>query len=134
MLFDEWSPVTGDFGLIDAPPEMVVKGLIDWHAGLGVRYVREKYDSLLTALQALLPLTNAKTRRLYVPTSNGWTACFQNGIQGSDPFPAMSFLATKLSVVAMRICHAPDYPSLATAWEVYAPESLGGKPPLGYRR
>src|SRR5262245_46194875 len=123
MLFDEWSPVTSDFGLIDAPPELVVKGLVDWHTGIGVRYERKEYDSLRAALQGLLPLANAKTRRLFVPTSTGWTACFQNGIQGSDPFPAMSFLASKLGVVAMRICNATDDTFPAIAWEVYAPES-----------
>ena len=35
----------------------------------------------------------------------------------------------------MRVCSTPDtakYP--AVIWEVYAPESLGGKPPLSYRR
>jgi hypothetical protein len=108
--------------------------LVDWHVGIGTKYERAEYDSLSAALKALLPLTNAKTRRLYVPTSTPWTACFQNGIQGSDPFPAMSFLAGKLGVLAMRICHAPQDGFPAIVWEVYAPESLGGVPPLGYRR
>ena len=47
----------------------------------------------------------------------------------------MSYLAERMSVLAMRVCCTPDrakYP--ATIWEVYAPESLGGCPPLGYRR
>ena len=68
-------------------------------------------------------------------THSDWVGCFQNGIQGSDPFPAMSYLARQMGVLAMRVCSSPDgamYP--ATIWEVYAPESLGGHPPLGYRR
>src|SRR5436305_11629065 len=74
-------------------------------------------------------------RRLFVDTRSDWVAGFQNGIQGSDPFPAMSYLATRMEVLAMRVCATADlakYPSVI--WEVYAPESLGGKAPLGYRR
>jgi hypothetical protein len=83
----------------------------------------------------LLPLANSKMRRLFVATRSDWVACFQNGIQGSDPSPAMCYLATRMGVLAMRVCSTTDtakYP--AVIWEVYAPESLGGKPPLGYRR
>lgn len=134
MLFDDWSPVTHDFGLIDAPLDSVVAGLARWHESLGIACAREERHTLAAALEALLPLSNARTRSLYVMTRSGWTAYFQNGIQGSDPFPAMSFLALQLGVIAMRICHSGDKPYPATIWEVYAPEPLGGQPPLGYRR
>ena len=74
-------------------------------------------------------------RRLFVATCSDWVACFQNGIQGSDPFPAMSYLAEQMGVLAMRVCCTPErakYP--ATVWEVYAPEDHGGLSPIGYRR
>lgn len=66
----------------------------------------------------------------------GWTALFQSGISGSDPFPATSMLATKLlKVLGMRICVAPPKATWpAVIWEVYAPHELGGDSPLGYRR
>jgi hypothetical protein len=76
-----------------------------------------------------------KRRRLFIATAAGWTACFQSGIDGSDPYPAMSLLAEKLGVLAMRVCSAPpgaQWP--ANIWEVYAPTELGGVPPLHYRR
>jgi hypothetical protein len=47
----------------------------------------------------------------------------------------MSFLAKKLEVLAMRVCSTPpDAVWPGTAWEVYAPPSLGGELPLGSRR
>jgi hypothetical protein len=136
MVIDEWTPVTQDFGVIQAPVDLVAERLQAWHAGAGTRYrIQRCTDSLAACFQALLPLTHAKTRRLFVATRAGWTACFQNGIDGSDPFPAMSYLARELGVDAMRICRTPPgarWP--AAIWEVYAPEHRGGVPPLGYRR
>lgn len=136
MLIREWAPVTHDFGLIDAPVDEVVRRLAAWHAGLGIKYREQACgDSLEGCFRALLPLTHAKTRRLFLATRSGWTACFQNGTQGSDPFPAMSYLALEMEVLAMRVCSTPPgarYP--ATIWELYAPERLGGEMPLGVRR
>jgi hypothetical protein len=136
MIVREWSPVTHDFGLIEAPVAEVVRRLVAWHEGNGVRYRSQACtDSLEACFRALLPLTHAKTRRLFLATRSGWTACFQNGIQGSDPFPAMSYLAIEMGVHAMRVCSTPPdaaYP--ARVWELYAPEHMGGVPPLGVRR
>jgi hypothetical protein len=118
----EWSPVSHDLGLIQLPVADVVRHLTEWHLEHGTRYVRtESLTSLEDAFRSLLPLTNAKTRRLFLPTTAGWTACFQNGIQGSDPFPAMSFLAGRANVLAMRVCIQRSAPYPATIWEVYAP-------------
>ena len=134
MLLQQWHPVTKDHGLIELPVEQVVTALTAWHETLGIRYRREQVvDSPAAAFARLPPLTSAKTRRLFVSTAAGWTAAFQNGIDGSDPFPAMSFLAVRLGVRAMRVCQT-DAPQPATIWEVYAPPSLGGEPPLHCRR
>lgn len=135
-LLETWAPVADDFGFIRAPLARVVSELKAWHGSLGIGYsTSEITTSLGDAFASLPPLTNDKTRRLFVATRSDWVACFQNGIQGSDPFPAMSHLACRMGVLAMRVCATNDaalYPGVA--WEVYAPESLGGKPPLGYRR
>jgi hypothetical protein len=131
-VIDTWHPVTKDFGVIEAPLAMVLEGLLDWHACIGIRYRRREIDGGLgAALEALLPLCHAKQRKLLTSTASQWTAFFQNGIDGSDPTPVMSLLARKLEVTAMRICSTP--PSAmwpATIWEVYA----SGYEPLGYRR
>jgi hypothetical protein len=135
-LLTKWSPVTSDFGLIRAPLDRVLAELQSWHASIGIEYSRTGITSSLSdAFESLLPLAHSKMRRLFVATRSDWVACFQNGIQGSDPTPAMAHLAKRLEVLAMRVCCTADkakYP--AVIWEVYAPESLGGKLPLGYRR
>lgn len=75
-----------------------------------------------------------KRRLLFVATTAGWTAFFQSGSAGSDPFPAMSFLAKRMGVLGMRVCTtAPAVMFPASVWEVYAPVELGGMP-LGYHR
>lgn len=134
-LLDTWHPIAHDIGLIQAPIERLIAEFEDWQSSLGTRYQRKQIaSSLADAFASLLPLAQSKQRRLFVETRSSWVACFQNGIQGSDPFPAMSYLAGRMGVLAMRVCCAPDgalYP--ATIWEVYAPQSLGGDP-LGYRR
>jgi len=136
MVIDTWHPVTSDFGLIQAPIDDVVTALLGWHNPVGIEYEQmEIAGPLSDAFNSLLPLCNAKQRRLFVQTESDWTACFQNGIQGSDPFPAMSELAKRMEVLSMRVCATPpDATWPATIWEVYAPESLGGYPPLNYRR
>jgi hypothetical protein len=124
-----WSPVTFDFGLIQAPFERVLAEMQAWHKSIEIEYARTDITSSLTdAFTSLLPLSNSKMRRLFLATRSDWVACFQNGIAGSDPMPATNYLALKMGVLGMRVCCTPDnalYP--ATIWEVYAPESLGRK-------
>jgi hypothetical protein len=135
MLLEQWSPVTSDFGLIQLPVDTVVREFVAWQASAGTDCSLRAVTSLAEALSTLPPLSTQKRRALLVPTQNGWTAYFQSGIDGSDPFPAMSYLARRLGVVAMRICSTlrnATWP--ATVWEVYAPEDQGGVPPLYYRR
>jgi len=135
MLIDSWHPVTSDLGLIHASVERTVAELIAWHELLDIRYSRRDVGSSFKgALESLPPLSAEMRRRVFVPTACGWTTCFQSGIQGSDPGPAMSVLAQRLGVLSMRVCSTPlgaAWP--ATVWEVYAPEHLGGTAPL-YRR
>ncbi|ATQ44723.1 hypothetical protein [Caulobacter mirabilis] len=136
MEIRRWHPVTSDMGLIEAPAAAVASEFAAWHGGLGIHYRREEITSSLAAsLARLEPLSAVTDRRLFVSTLSGWTAFFQNGVAGSDPFPPMSFLAQHMRVRAMRVCRSPDgarWP--AVIWEVYAPPELGGDPVLGIRR
>jgi hypothetical protein len=135
MQIERWSPVTSDMGLIQAPPLAVATQLTDWHRSIGIDYRRAQACSLSEALGLLPPLSAEKRRTLLVPTTAGWTAYFQSGINGSDPFPAMSHLSRRMGAMAMRVCAtAPGALWPAVVWEVYAPPELGGRPPLGYRR
>ncbi len=134
-LLQEWQPVTADLGLIDAPLDDVVAAFTDWQRSIGSEPSISWPTSLSATFHALPPLSAIARRSAFVPTTTGWTAYFASGILGSDPFPAMSELARRLSVLAMRVCATQadvQYP--ATIWEVYGPPALGGVPPLGYLR
>jgi len=135
VLLDTWHPVTHDFGIIQAPVDKAMEALVNWHGSIGIAYARRTANSFEEALGALAPLSAENRRSALVPTAAGWTAYFQSGISGSDPFPAMSFLAQKMGVLAMRVCathSSAKWP--AVIWEVYAPPSLGGNETNGLRR
>ncbi len=135
MLVDAWHPVTKDLGLIDAPVDQTAAALAEWHAGLGIEYTSRACLSLAEALNSLEPLSAEKRRALLLPTNSNWTAFLQSGIAGSDPFPVMSFLSTKLGVQAMRVCATPNGAKWAAViWEVYAPTELGDEPRPNCRR
>lgn len=142
-LLEKWHPVTSDFGLIRAPMQRVVSDYESWRGSDGTKHLRtEITSSFADALESLLPLAMSKMRRLFIPTRSDWVVFFQNGIAGSDPFLPMMHLARRMGVLTMRVCCTAErarwpatiWEAPATIWEVYAPESLGGCPPLGDRR
>ena len=109
-LLEKWAPVTHDFGLIQAPLDELLSEFEGWHRSFGTQYLRtEVASSLAAALGSLLPLAQSKMRRLFVATRSDWVACFENGIRGFDPFPAMSYLSGRMGVLAMRICCTPEH-------------------------
>src|SRR6478672_5112577 len=104
-----WHPVTSDFGLIEAPLVDVVAAYTTWQRSIEIEHARTEIKSSLSdAFESLLPLANSKMRCLFIQTRSPWVAYFQNGIQGSDPFPVMSYLAEKMGVLAMRVCCTPE--------------------------
>src|SRR3954471_12594570 len=103
MLVDEWSPVTSDFGLIEASVEIASAAYVAWRAAMGERPSRRTCASFGETLGELPPLSMEMGRGAIVPTESGWSAFFQSGILGSDPFPVMSELARRVGVRAMRV-------------------------------
>lgn len=133
MLVDKWHPVTHDFGLIQAPLEDVVSAYISWQKGQGTAHIRRDINTNLEdAFESLAPLARRPTRKLFVSTTSDWVAFYQNGVQGSDPYPVMCQLASQLNVFAMRVC-STETPWIANIWEVYASESMGGSPEGRFR-
>src|SRR5260221_12832955 len=99
-LLEKWHPVTQDFGLIQAPLDRLLAEFEGWHSSIGIEYTRTDItSSLAEGFQSLLPLAASKARKLFVQTASDWVACFQNGIQGSDPSPAMCYLAKRIGVI-----------------------------------
>jgi hypothetical protein len=135
VLLQTWSPITHDFGLIHASTDAVCSALTAWQESIGNQYAHRSLGDLEAALNSLPPLSAEKRRCLLVPTTSEWTAFFQSGLSGSDPFPAMSYLSKQLGVDAMRVCVAPPSSSYQSViWEFYAPQHRGGDSLTGVRR
>ena len=135
MIIEAWHPVTHDLGLIESPAERAIEVFVQWQESLGKTCSIRTATSLEGTLEMLPPLSAEKRRCVFIPTKSSWTGFFQSGVAGSDPFPAMSELSRRLQTRGMRVCSTrtnAKYP--ATIWELYAPEKLGGSPPLLYRR
>lgn len=135
ILLESWHPITSDFGLVEAPLDAAVAAFLGWQAATGDDPIQSQGTSLNGTLGSLEPLSVELRRAAFVPTRSSWTAYFASGLLGSDPFPVMSGLAQQLQTRAMRVCATGTHAKWpATIWEVYAAETLGGVPPLGYRR
>ena len=134
--FETWWPVTYDFGLIRAPVETVLdmrhRAYLD--DGQGDCRREDVTGSLEACLRRLEPLSFVHRKEMYLATDFGWTAFFQNGTRGSDPFLPMMQSSRALGVTAMRICITPARATWpAVIWEVYDTEEAGGNA-NGYRR
>ncbi len=121
--FRKWYPVTYDFGLIEAPVDVVAAAYKTWWVNLDKPVEEARLNGSLDEMFSQLePLSMAMNRAMFLPTAAGWTAFFRNGILGSDPSSAMPVLAKQLDVRAMRICDSgprKKYP--AVIWEFYDP-------------
>lgn len=135
-VFEEWYPITHDYGVIRCSLEELCGAYEKWIADIGIHEHKKTYaPDLSTALKGLLPLTIGLNKALFIQTHSDWITVLQNGIDGSDPQTIVGYLSTVLKKTGMRFCSTPvgaTYP--ATIWEVYAPEEAGGEPPLYYRR
>ena len=140
LLFDEkLAPITSTIGFLEVPREIAVDAFHRWHRKiyepLGNWPSRRSVTGTLEhVLLSLLPLTSVwRPRSLFIPTDSPWTAFVDNGHQGTDAFPPMSYLAERLGCRGMRVTAVPDtiegefrgarghYGGVV--WEVYGPEA-----------
>jgi hypothetical protein len=115
LLFDDrWAPITSQIGFLETDCTRTVQTFYEWQTELqkerGVTLVMQPVSGPLeNALKALLPLTSVERRRaLFVPTASSWTAYFDNGHQGTDAFPPMSYLAQRLGCRGLKVMAVPD--------------------------
>lgn len=135
-VFDQWHPVTSDYGLLKCSFDKLCHEFEKWSREI---HLRRKKKFLTTSLedsfQSLEKLTPLYSKTLFVQTQSEWIAVFQNGIRGSDPVSIIGALSRSLNTTGMRVCATPDEQMFpATIWEVYDTEANGGALPLGYRR
>jgi len=110
LLDDRLAPITSDIGFLETDVETAVAAYLEWQDHIRIRHTRVTVEGTLEdLLSRLLPLqAGAKTRSLWVPTVGGWTAYFDNGSDGPDPFPPMSFLAGQLGRQGLRAAAVVD--------------------------
>lgn len=113
LLGGELGIVTSSFGLLDATFEATAKNFLEWHQAILARhddrlFAREISGSLKETLLSLFPLVSViRTRHLFIPTANNWTAYFDNGWRGTDAVSPVRFLAMKMGVRGIRIASVP---------------------------
>lgn len=79
-------PLTTGFAFIEAPAEKIVEAYLKWDTRTNANRVAKQTAGLNAALLSLCPLfRRGPTRKLFLPTQSRWTACFDNGAQGTDP-------------------------------------------------
>lgn len=107
-------PITTRIGFIHCPKDVAVDAWLRWQTPLqavrDVQLIRRELSSRLPdVLKGLLPLTSVERRRFaFVPTASDWTAYFDNGHQGPDIFPPMSYLAEQIGCCAVGATDVPD--------------------------
>ncbi len=132
LLNGRLSPITYEIGFLEAERDTVLRAYLNWmrpiYAPRGIQLTsRPVRGNLEQVLRTLLPLTSVLERRyLFVPTRSPWTAYFDNGHQGTDAFPPMSYLARTIRCRGMRVTYVPEnfiepYPSRTL--EIYGPDA-----------
>lgn len=126
MLVPECQPITFSFGLLEAALETVGDELTRWYAEQAVAHTLiPATGTLPSLLRQLEPLSAPSFKRLWVRTASPrWrTAYFDGSINGGDPFPPVSYLASRAGVHGVAVTSQPDSPQChgANKLELYGP-------------
>jgi len=130
LLHDQLAPITTEFGFLECGLQVAERwvGQREEAAYLprgGTIRKRTVHGSLEALLRSLLPLTTVERRRhLLIATATNWTACFDNGWQGTDA-AGLSYAAEQLNCRGVRIVAEPKDRNTgrygAVTWELYGP-------------
>lgn len=97
LLSDRFAPVTSTFGFLRAPLDEAANAFLEWrgqlHDSATATPVVGEFSELVGRLE---PLTAAiRPRELLVATTNrDWTAYFDCGLQGGDPFSSLGHVTS----------------------------------------
>src|SRR5215510_2421334 len=108
LLDNKLAPLTFSFGFLEMPFQTVVDAYVEWHKELNLSVVISPIElPLEQALLELEPLITPHTKRLLMATQSVWTAYFDNGINGGDPFPPISYLSQRLRCKGLAVTCQP---------------------------
>src|SRR5262245_36742034 len=109
MLFaNRFAPTTFIIGFLERALEHVVNVDTNWRSTIGRFAFRPFAGDLSAMLCELEPLSGPTKRALWVETKSGWTAYFDNFINGSDPYGPISYISRLLSCRGVTISCCPD--------------------------
>jgi len=108
MLNNQFAPTTFCLGLLEAPLEAVVETDWEWRNKTPIYSFRRLYGELAEMLRQLEPLTGPLSKHMWVATTAGWTAYFDNSINGSDPWSPIGHLSGRLKCRGLLISCHPD--------------------------
>ncbi len=135
LLQDALLPLTSTIGFVEADCARAAAAYLAWRNSIKdgdwvTRFTsRPVAGTLSEVLRGLLPLKQVEAnRRVFVPTSGAWTAYFDNGWTGADPFPVLSCLLDALRCRAVRMTSVAPPRFGATIFELLDP--VQGPPPL----
>jgi hypothetical protein len=108
LLDGEFAPLTYAIGFIEAPLRLVGDAFYKWRSSHCKKVTTSSFSSSLAeALINLPPLIVPPRKALLLQTDSQWTAYFDNGTNGGDPFPPMSYLAEHLKCRGLAVTCVP---------------------------
>jgi hypothetical protein len=108
LLDNKLAPLTFSLGFLEMPFQTVVDAYVWWQKELDLSVVISPIElPLEQALLKLEPLITPHRKRLLMATQSAWTAYFDNGINGSDPFPPISYLSQHLHCRGLKVTCQP---------------------------
>ena len=121
LLDDRFAPITFSIGFLEAPFTSVIDADSAWRSAIGNYPTRPLAGDLPELLSALLPLTGPLARHLWVEASDGWTAYFDNFINGGDPWGTIVQLSTSLGCRGVMCTCVPATPTTygGTRFDLY---------------
>lgn len=124
-IFERLRPLTFSIGFLEAPLGTVADAVEEWrnehHKSVNVVGVEETFED---ALLMLAPLTTPQRRELYYETDSAWTAYFDNGASGGDPFGPISYLAEQLGSRGLTTTYIPHAVQKRAGREVGVPGAV----------
>ena len=107
MFANKFAPTTFIIGFLERDLERIVNVDTNWRSTIGRFGFRPVSGGLSTMLRELEPLSGPMKRALWVETKSGWTAYFDNSINGSDPYGSISYISGLLSCRGVTISCCP---------------------------
>ena len=109
LLDNKLAPLTFSWGFLEAPVETVNNAYVRWQKKI-LQSVKVSPLSLplAEALRKLEPLDTGSQRVLFLSTKSSWTACFDNGAKGGNPFTFVGELAERLKCSGIACACVPN--------------------------